>query len=240
MLHARDSHQLADDGMEGAVLVIRRAMVLQPRMGFGLEPLQQRSREARLADARLAGDEHDAPFAGLGLLPAPRQQIELLVSPEQRRGEIGPTSLKTVLHPACPGDVPHVHRVGEAFERLPAEVAVVEQGADQPMRLGADQQCVGLGQRLQAGGEVGRFADRRLLLRDPFAHEVAHHDYAGGDADPCLQGDARRSLQVARCQQGSTAPRVPRVRRRLRAPQDSRNRPARRRPDTVRPCRPSV
>ena len=103
-LDAGGSHELADDRIERAVLVIRRAMVLQPRMRLGLEPLQQRSREARLADARLAGDQHDAPFAGLGLLPAPHQQIELLVSPEQRRRPmIGSPRLEAVLQLARAG-----------------------------------------------------------------------------------------------------------------------------------------
>jgi hypothetical protein len=71
--HAGGSYDLADDRMERAVLVIRRAMVLQPGLGLGLQPLDQRSREARLANPRFAGDQHHAPFAGLRLLPAPHE-----------------------------------------------------------------------------------------------------------------------------------------------------------------------
>ena len=60
------------------------------------------------------------------------------------------------------------------------------------MRLGADQERVGLGQRLQACGEVGGLADGRVLLRHAFADEIADHDDARGDADARLQ---RHALQ---------------------------------------------
>jgi hypothetical protein len=82
-----------------------------------------------------SGDEHNAPLSGLGLLPAPHQQFELLVSPEQRRGEIGPTSVKTIFHPACTGGLPHVHRVGKAFQRVPAVAQILRDHAAQAFDL---------------------------------------------------------------------------------------------------------
>ena len=65
MLYASGSKMLADYRMERAFPMMRRAMILQPRMGLDLQPLDQRSREAGLANPRLAGDQHRAPFAGL-------------------------------------------------------------------------------------------------------------------------------------------------------------------------------
>ena len=44
-----------------------------------------------------------------------------------------------------------------------------------------------LGKRLQAGSEVRRLADHRLLLRGSLADQVADHDEAGRDADPSCQ-----------------------------------------------------
>jgi hypothetical protein len=42
-----------------------------------LETLPKHRRQARLANTRLARDQHDPPAAILGLLPEPQQTIEL-------------------------------------------------------------------------------------------------------------------------------------------------------------------
>ena len=70
-----------------------------------------------------------------------------------------------------------------------AEIADLEQIADQPARAGSDDDRVRLGQGLQPGGQVWRFADHRLLLRRAFADQIADHDEAGGDADARFELD---------------------------------------------------
>jgi len=40
---------------------------------------------------------------------------------------------------------------------------------------------------LQTGGEVGRFAYRRVFLRHAFTYQVTDHDHTRGDTDACLQ-----------------------------------------------------
>jgi hypothetical protein len=50
---------------------------------FGVESLLQRRDDARLAEARFAGDQHDLPFPCLGAFPATQQQIDLLVAADQ-------------------------------------------------------------------------------------------------------------------------------------------------------------
>ena len=59
MLYAGGSDQLADHRIKRTVLVIGRAVVDQSRMSLCGQPLLQRKRETRLADAGLAGYQHD-------------------------------------------------------------------------------------------------------------------------------------------------------------------------------------
>ncbi len=70
-----------------------------------------------------------------------------------------------------------------------AEIAVLEEIADQPARARGDDDRVRLGQGLQTGGEVRRFADDRLFLRRAFADQVADDHQPGGNADARLQLD---------------------------------------------------
>jgi hypothetical protein len=72
--------QLADKGVERAILIVRRAKIAQPAVRLGLDMLRQCRGQARLADPRLARDQHHPPVVGLCLPPAPQQQVELLVA----------------------------------------------------------------------------------------------------------------------------------------------------------------
>jgi hypothetical protein len=71
----RGALQLADKGVERAVLIVRRAKIAQAGMRLALDMLRQRGGQARLADARLPGDQHHPPCAELRLLPAPQQGL---------------------------------------------------------------------------------------------------------------------------------------------------------------------
>ena len=64
--------------------MMRRAEVADARECLAAQPLIQRGLQARLADARLAGDQHHAPLAGFRLRPAPKQQLEFLLAADQR------------------------------------------------------------------------------------------------------------------------------------------------------------
>jgi hypothetical protein len=94
----------------------------------------------------------------LGLLPGAAQQADLLVAADERkiRGcgfELG------ILLLAQAGDPPHLDRFGDALERVRAETLARKNVADQIAGGGADQNGIGAGEGLQAGGEVGRLAD---------------------------------------------------------------------------------
>ena len=77
--------ELGDEGIERAVLMVRRAEIAQARMRLVLDALGKRGGEPRLADARLAGDQHDPSFAALRLLPAADKQLDFLVTTDERR-----------------------------------------------------------------------------------------------------------------------------------------------------------
>src|SRR6516225_5504341 len=75
--------ELVDKREQRALLVIGRAEIAQTDMGLGLEAPFQLCSDARLADAGLAGDQHDLAVSGLGAGPASQQQIELLVAADK-------------------------------------------------------------------------------------------------------------------------------------------------------------
>src|SRR5262252_11214761 len=148
--------------------------------------LRQRSAQARFTDAWLARDQYHTPLAELGLLPAPQQQVELLVAADQRCG-LRTQRLEAADDPALADHTPGTLRLGKTGERLGAEILDLEQGADlSPGAVGNDQ-CARPGQRLQAGGEVWRLADDAPLLRGAGADQIADDDETSGDADPHVQ-----------------------------------------------------
>ena len=64
--------------------MMRRAKVAQSEMRLAGEPLQERARQSRLADAGLTDQQQDPAFALLGLTPAAAQQLQFLLAPDQR------------------------------------------------------------------------------------------------------------------------------------------------------------
>ena len=158
-------------------------------MRLDVEALLQRRGDARLADAGFAGDQHDLAVAGLGARPAPQQQVDFLVAADQRRQRRSVQRLEPARDGARTQHLPGRHRRGDALDLDGAEIAVLEEIADQPARARGDDDRVRLGQGLQPGGEVRRFADDRLLLRRAFADQIADDDQPGGDPDARLELD---------------------------------------------------
>src|SRR5215472_12190790 len=77
--------------------------------------------------------------------------------------------------------------LGKTGERLGPEILDLEQRADLSAGAVGNDQGARAGQRLQAGGEVWRFADHAPLLRRTRADQIANDDEAAGDADPNAQ-----------------------------------------------------
>ena len=74
---------LADDRIKRAVGVLRRAEIAQARVRLASETFQKRGREPRFADAGLAGEQHHLTFASLCPRPAPQQQFEFFLTPDE-------------------------------------------------------------------------------------------------------------------------------------------------------------
>jgi hypothetical protein len=80
-----DALDVADDRIEHTIGVLRRAEIAQPRKRFAGQAFQKRGREPRLADACLAGKQHHLAFAGFCPVPSALEQLELLLTADQRQ-----------------------------------------------------------------------------------------------------------------------------------------------------------
>ena len=170
-----------DQRVEGAPLAVGRAAALEPAVGRRGQPLAERLQQARLAEARLARDQHRLPIALLRLLPAGDQQPQLLVAPDQR-GEHARVHVEAAAHT---GRLQHgvgMDRRGDALERRGAEIVQQEHARDEPLRGTADHHRVGRGHGFEARGDVRRVAEGEHLALGAAAHRADHHR-AGVDAD---------------------------------------------------------
>jgi len=113
-------------------------------MRLGAEAFFEGCGEARLADAGFARDQHDLAVAGLGARPAPQQQVDLLVAADERRQRRPAQSLEPALDGAFPKHVPTAHRFAARSGFHCAEIAAVEQVADQTPGGPPDHHCVRL------------------------------------------------------------------------------------------------
>src|SRR5205807_1164098 len=97
--------------------------------GLAADVLGERRRQPRLADARLAGDQHHASFAALRLLPAADEQRDFLVAPDQGRLARA-QRLEAADRAALAHHPPGALRLGKTGELLRPEVFQIEQPAD--------------------------------------------------------------------------------------------------------------
>ncbi len=164
-------------------------------MRLAAQPLDQALHETRLADTRLARNQHDGALTGLGLLPASPQQRQLLLAADQRR-QVRPVPRREA---ALDGALAHHprgdDRRGQALDLDRAEILIVEVTPGEPPRARPDHHRARLGQRLQPRREVRRLANDPAFLRFARADEIAHDDEARGDADPHLQWRRRDGVE---------------------------------------------
>ena len=105
--------QLSDDGMEGAAGMQRRTEIAPPQMRLARHSLRERRGQSRLADARLAGEQHDLTLACLRLGPAPKHEVGFFLAPDQSRE----TARAQRLEAARPATLPdrEIARIGAAM-----------------------------------------------------------------------------------------------------------------------------
>ena len=175
-------------------------------MRLAAEPLLERSNQARLSDARLAGEQHQLAFTLFCLPPTPEQQLELLVATDERRHRPGMHRLKSALDSSLSYHLPGRDRVRETLQRDQSEIPMVEQTTDLPPGHSIDHDTVGLRQPLQASGQVRGLPNRRLLSCLPRPDRLADNHQPGGDPDSNLQWlrQDRRSSNCIDNRKGST------------------------------------
>jgi hypothetical protein len=163
--------------------MVGRALVTQARVRLAGDALGESCREAGLADAGFARDQHDLPFAPPGEALPLQQKINFVLA----TNEIGQTRradrLEAALGIGYALDRPRCHRLGNTLDLVPAEIAQTEQIAEQPARGGGDDDRPGLGQGLKAGCKVRRVPGHGVLAQRTLAAAVANHHQTGRDAN---------------------------------------------------------
>ena len=176
----------AMNGIERAVLVVRRAEIAQTGMGLGSDVLGKRGREPRLADARLARDQHHPSFAALCLCPAPDEQLDFLVTPDERRLPERNASNR-LTWPLSPKT-----RQARCGSGKPASACDPRSSRSNSSPiccrvLAAMTRLAGVASACSRAARFGRLTDDRLLLRRALADQIADDHQPGGDSDPRLE-----------------------------------------------------
>ena len=144
------------------------------------EPQAKLLNEARLADAGLADHERELPHACRRALPAPAQEVEFLLTPDERSEHAGSKRRA----PLARTIRKERRRLRRAFQRMRAAILGDKQARDQPMNTTGDQHRPGFGQGLNTRGDIGRVAE-------DFSGRI-HHHRAALDTDACGQLRAAR------------------------------------------------
>ena len=179
-----------DHRVEHTARVMGRAVVAERREALVGQAVAEVSDDARFADAGLAGEQDDVALALSGALPPFQQEVDLLLPADHGPEPEPAQSLEAAFGPALAQDGPRRDGLRKTLEPVRPRVRELEQAADQTPRAPADDDAPGRGERLEAGGEIGRLADHRLLLRRTLADQLADHHQPRGDADPCREGPA--------------------------------------------------
>ena len=175
---------LLDHRIEGAVGVVLGTLIAEAEARIVADLGPELLDQSRLADPRLAEQDHHLALALLAQLPALLQQAELVRAPHQA-GQLGPAcGLEAGLGAGLADDAPDLDRVVEALELLAAQRLQLEGIPQELPRRRPDHDFEGIGDALQAVGKAGRRADNRFFVGRDLADDRADHHLAGGDADP--------------------------------------------------------
>ena len=221
---------LADDRIERAVGVLRRAEIAQPRVRLRRRGAPAAPPSAATCRCRPRRRAARPGLRRLRLGPAPQQQVRVLLPARPARSgrsraaprSGSPSNSRRSAAQARAGPAMPLRSCGPRSRQL-------EQVAEQPARALGDDDAVRLGDALQPRREVRRLADDAALLRLPRSDQVADDDEPGRDPTRTCSG-APAAVRVSARPRRSRARPAPRARRHAHAPGDSRNRRARRRP----------
>jgi hypothetical protein len=153
-------------------------------------------RDARFADAGLAGQHHRLPLAVARQGPALEQQRDLAVAADQVDQLVLVLGLEAARDAARADHEPGLDRRREPLQRERAERRDLERRADQMPGLVRHHDLARAGVTLQPCREIRRFSARGLFGRRGAAADLADDDEAGRDADPGLQLDVIERAQA--------------------------------------------
>ena len=138
--------------------------------------------QPRLADARFGDDRHDLPRAAVSATRCLREQLPLAIATD----ELGQASAGGALQPRPerPQSVDFIDLYGfdDAFDLGRPQEAKREVPFDQIARAFADDDCTRVGERLDAGGQVHRVPNRRVLGVSLARPDRSDDDFARVDA----------------------------------------------------------
>ena len=185
------------------------------KCGSAASRIDQGLGDAATCRSGLAGQQHHLALAA-GLPPALSSSASSWSRPTRAPVAAVPR-LEPALQRGSPSTAQAAHRLGKPLSDCGPRSRSSNISPTSRRVRSAMTTCAGLGQRLQARGEVRRLADDRLLLRGALADQVADDDQAGGDADARRQRARRAGVEPA--DRGHDASRrAPRARLRPRAP----------------------
>jgi len=162
-----------------------RAAALEPAVGLVAEALAQAHHETGLAHPRLGPHQQRLPLAALGSFPAVEELRDLVRAPHEWR-QLRSRRLDRPAHPARANRPAEGDRLGDALQRLRAELLDDERCLDQMAGRFAQHDRVGRGDALHARGEVRGVSQGQPLALGLVAH-LGHHDGAAMDSNPRLE-----------------------------------------------------
>src|SRR5262245_47641509 len=118
--------------------MVRRTIVTKPSVQFVAQSIAQFLDDARLADTRLAGEQHHLAIAFLCSLPSLKQESDLGIA-TNKRGEVSAVQcLEAVINDARANHLPNQHRIAEADGHLLENLIFEELAEKATGRVGYD------------------------------------------------------------------------------------------------------
>ena len=183
-----------DERVKGGRAAEGEAMPLAP-VGVARAPAEL-VEQARLADSRLADDKHDLAVPGARQGERGLERLELAPAPDERREPAMGPGVEPRPAFARRLDGPRADGLRLAAHRQLTERSGVEVVGDEPVRGLADHDRSRLRGLLQARGDVGRVADRRIVHPE-VAADAADDDEPAIEALAHLEGEGALALQLA-------------------------------------------
>src|SRR5262249_49051433 len=187
--------ELANDRMERAIDVIRRALIAQRDMRFIGDELAEGLDNARLADPRLSQKHKDLSFTLNRLVPAIGQQGHFLIPADEVREAhgVGGEAARYLL---LSNHAPNSHRLLAALQTTELQFFEHEHVADEPTRCVRNQNIIRLRFGLEMSRKIGCLTDDCFFFGQGLGAVFTHDDKPGCDTDP--DPNARLALGIRR------------------------------------------